>query len=357
MEMKERQLLQANDRLAEKCRDAQLRLRDEINRYVEKNDPAGITKIPELAERAARDYQDPFRRDTETHRNMPGWKDYAKNFSESDGGWSDVKSRLHSEADRIWDAWRSRYEDTTKSENCGDIVRAKENPIAVRALGQLIGNDDIRKGLIKELDVQIKKAYEAIKDVDRRSDDGASQLQDAQDAIREMMRILERLRQAGGEDEGAKRIASDWPDKMKALLESIAALKKLKAGQYLIDRGVEACSRAETELRELIKNEMDNKDDRLEGWTRIDDKAKALGETFKEKLQKAQDYRRDMESWKNDATRWNAAEGRGWADVKSVLNAAAEGPMPTTRRRWRKSTSRASSCPGERNIPKSRRPL
>lgn len=324
-QMKDQQLRQANDRLAEKCRDSQQRLRDEINRFVEKNDPAGITKIPELAERVARDYQDPFKRDTETHRYMADWKDYAKNFSESDGGWNDVRSKLQSEADRIWDAWRSRYEETAKSENCGDIIRAKENPVAVRALGQLVGNDDIRKGLIKELDVQIKKVYESIKDVDRRSDDGASQIQDAQEAVREIMRILDKLRGASGEDDTAKRIADNWPDKLKSLQESLSALKKLKAGQRLIDRGVEACGQAETGLRELIKDEIANRDDRLEGWTRIDEKARALGETFKDKLQRAQEQGRDMESWKNDAVRWNAPDGRGWSDVKSALNAAAEG--------------------------------
>lgn len=107
--------------------------------------------------------------------------------------------------------------------------------------------------------------------------------------------------------------------------EALAALVKLKEWQHVIDHGVDACRQAETELRALIKDEIDSRDDRLEGWTRIDEKARSLGDIFKPKLEKAQAEARDMESWKNDATKWNAPDGHGWPEVKTDINEAAEG--------------------------------
>lgn len=325
--MKEQQLRQGNDRLAEKCLNAVQRLRDDINRFVDKNDPAGITKIPELAEYAARDYREAFKRDVEMDRSMADWSSYAKNFSESDGGWSDVSSKLRSDVDAIWADWHHRYEDEAKSEDCGDLVKGTENPLAVRALAQLVGSDGVRKGLIKELEVQIKKTSDALKDVDRRSDDGSSQLQDAQSAVAEIVNILGRLRQASGEDNVAKNILDAWPDKMGQLKDSIEALRKLKANQHVIDRGVEACGRSETELRELIKDEIDHRDEREEGWTRIDEKAKVWGEIYKAKLEKAEETKRSMVSWESEARRWTAPSGYGWSDVKSQLDDAAKGTL------------------------------
>jgi hypothetical protein len=323
--MKEQQLRQANDRLAEKCANAEQRLRDDINRYVDKNDPAGITKIPELAENAARDYREAFKRDGEMDRSMGDWSSRAKNFSESDGGWSDVTSKLRSDVDAIWADWHHRYEDEAKSEDCGDLVKGTENPLAVRAHAQLVGSDGVRKGLIKDLEVQIKKTSDALKDVDRRTDDASSQLQDAQSAVAEIVNILGRLRQASGEDNVAKNILDSWPDKLAQLKESIEALRKLKANQHVIDRGVEACGRSEAELRDLIKDELDHRDEKEEGWTRIDEKAKAWGEIYKAKLEKAEETKRYMESWKSDAQRFSAPSGYGWSDVKTELNEAAEG--------------------------------
>lgn len=92
-------------------------------------------------------------------------------------------------------------------------------------------------------------------------------------------------------------------------------------------QGLEGWTRiqSETELRELIKKEIDAKDDQLEGWTRIDEKAKSLGETFKDKMQKARDYGRDMEAWKAEAVKWSAPDGYGWPDLRSALVSAAEG--------------------------------
>ncbi len=322
-ESKQRQLQQQNDRLAEKCAEAQHRLRDEINRFVEKNDPAGLYKIPDLAEYAARDYQEPHRKDVETHREMERWKEYARNFSESDGRWSDVRSELHEAANGIWETWRRRHEDTL--DKCKDLIRAKENPIAVEAMKQLSGNKEIRLGLIKELEVQVKNVYSEIKDIDRRSDDGASEIQDAQRAAEEILRLLEKLKYARGEDEDAKRITDYWPDRVKSLQEALSALKKLKAGQHIIDRGVESCTAAETELREFIQKHMDGKDDRVDGWLDIEEKAKQLGDKYKPKLDNAESHRRDMESWRTAAMNWNPPDAYGWPDVKSALNSAAEG--------------------------------
>ncbi len=321
-EQKQAQLKQTDGRLWEKCKDAQNKLRDEVRRYVERNDPAGMQKIPELAERAAYDLRDPLKREDEVHREMERWHDYARRFSETHGRWSDVKGELHDGANDIWEAWKRRREETQKE--CGDLAKGKENPVVVEALKQLAGNDEVRKGLIRAIDVQAKSIYEGIKEVDRRSDDGASQIQEAQRSADEILSLLDKLKYARGEDDQAKRITDYWPDQVKKLREALVALKKLKAGQHVIDAGIEKCTSDERALQEKIRYYVGNKDEHEDGVIEIYQLAKALGETYTAKLRKAEEIRQELERWRDDAKRFDYTEGP-WSNVKSSLHAAADG--------------------------------
>ncbi len=321
-EMKQAQLQQADRRLPEKCKDAQTRLKDEVRRYTDRNDPAGMQKIPELAERAAYDQRDPLKREDETHREMERWYDYARRFSETHGRWSDVKGELHDGANDLWEAWKRKREETQKE--CGDLVKGKENPVVVEAMKQLAGNDEIRKGLIKEIEVQIKNVYEEIKDIDRRSDDGASEIQDAQRAVDEILSRLDKLKYARGEDEQAKRITDSWPDRVKELRESLNALKKLKAWQHVLDTGPEKCARAEEALDRFLKERREKKDQETNGVELVRERAREEGKEFAAKLKLAEEYDGQMQRFRDDAKRFSFSEGP-WSDVRSALHAAAEG--------------------------------
>src|SRR5258705_11355971 len=78
--MKDAYLKQADARLWEKCQDADRKLRDDVTRFVDRNDPQGLEAIPRLAEDAQRQIQGPLGKADETSKQMESWKGYARNF-------------------------------------------------------------------------------------------------------------------------------------------------------------------------------------------------------------------------------------------------------------------------------------
>src|SRR6266540_5132126 len=126
-QMKEAQLKADNVRLTERCADADRGLRTLISGYVDKKDPKGIAAITSEAENVGRIYGEELKKMEETHREMERWKGYARNFSETHGKWSDVKSRLHDSANDTWDRWNRRMEESRYK--CQGVAKRKDNPL------------------------------------------------------------------------------------------------------------------------------------------------------------------------------------------------------------------------------------
>ncbi len=101
-----------------------------ISGYVDKKDPKGIAAITSEAENVGRIYGEELKKMEETHREMERWKGYARNFSETHGKWSDVKSRLHDSANDTWDRWNRRMEESRYK--CQGVAKRKDNPWSQR---------------------------------------------------------------------------------------------------------------------------------------------------------------------------------------------------------------------------------
>jgi hypothetical protein len=157
-DMKEAQLKADNDRLGERCTEADKNFRSLINGYVEKKDKAegrkGLNVIPEEADKIGRSYGEELKKMEEKHREMEGWRSYAKNFSESHQRWSDVKDKLHSGANDTWERWSKRME---AARYCQQLAKGKDNPIVVDALQKLGSQNKQMDDMYKELRAKYKE--------------------------------------------------------------------------------------------------------------------------------------------------------------------------------------------------------
>src|SRR5260370_12093732 len=103
--------------------------------YIEKKDKKGASAIATEAETIGRTYGDELKKMEEIDREMDRWKGYARNFSETHGRWSDVKSNLRDGANDISDRWKRRMEEARYK--CQEIAKGKDNPSVVDALAKL----------------------------------------------------------------------------------------------------------------------------------------------------------------------------------------------------------------------------
>jgi uncharacterized protein YjgD (DUF1641 family) len=319
-QMKAAAVLQNDQRLWEKCQESDRKLRDQIDRYLDKNDPRGLTEIPKLADDAARELESPLRALDETDRNMGGWKDYAKNFSASHRGWGDVTSELRDGADKTFEQWKQRMH--AIHERCDDLARGKQHPYVVKALEKLADSDKARDLLYQKMDQMLEQAASLLADLPGRS--GTSELDSALGLGDQLLSALDTLRSARGEDEKAKKLTDVWPDKVAQYKRSLEALKQAKALQNILDRAPERCQNEERELKSLTDKYLASPDDAEEGVKVITDKAIELGQQYRGRLEAAEQKRNELERYKDDALGFDYDEGK-WRPVKERIAEGANG--------------------------------
>ena len=78
--MKEAQVAQEKDQLAERCKDTTAKFRADLATFVDRKDPNGLNKIPDIAERLGREYGEALSKMEDKHREMDRWKGDARNF-------------------------------------------------------------------------------------------------------------------------------------------------------------------------------------------------------------------------------------------------------------------------------------
>jgi hypothetical protein len=318
--MKDAWLRQADARLWEKCQDADRKLRDDVSRFLDKNDPRGLTEIPRLAEEAQRQLQGPLGKADETHKQMEGWKGYARNFSESDGEWSGVSSELREAADGIWERWKERHEAIHLK--CDDLAKGKYHPFVVAALEKLADSDKSRASLYERLDKSLGEAASYLSGIAGRS--GLSELDNAVGLSDQLLATLETLKNARGEDEKAKRISDAWPDKVKEYRRAVEVLRLAKAQQFVIDRAPEVCKNADAELGALIQKYVGSPELADEGLQVINERAEKLGGEYRGRLEAAEKKREELERYRDEAMRFGFDEG-AWRPVKENLHEGAKG--------------------------------
>ncbi len=150
LKLKNAQLAQEQRGLWKSCGEEDKSLREAAKAYLDPPDPAGLEKIPQLAENAKGRIHDDFARQLGQESDIASAYGDAKRFSVSEGGgWSDVTSRMREGADGTWSKYQAPLQDT--KEKCADLDRGKEHPFIVEALGKLSGASASSKQLLEAI--------------------------------------------------------------------------------------------------------------------------------------------------------------------------------------------------------------
>jgi hypothetical protein len=196
-QMKDAQLRQQEARLMERCTEDDRKLRSTIREYIDRNNPEGVVKIPQLAEELGRPISEELRKMDDINREMERWRDYSRRFSETHGNWSDVKSELHDGANDIWETWKRRREETTYK--CQDLAKQRLHPEVISALEKLAASADSRKRIYEKLEEGLSQMAGFVSTVDQDSD--ASKVSQATSAADRLEEYRQTLDSAKGEDQ------------------------------------------------------------------------------------------------------------------------------------------------------------
>ncbi len=152
-DMKEAQAKQENEKLWERCTEADKNLRYLVQSYLDKkNTPEGrkgVAAIGEEAEKIGRVYADALKLLENQHSQVQRAQSQSRNFSESHLKWSDVKDRLYSGSDEIWSKWTQRV--TEIRQKCSELARGKDSILAADAIAKLGSNTKEVDGRYREL--------------------------------------------------------------------------------------------------------------------------------------------------------------------------------------------------------------
>ncbi|HLL24880.1 MAG TPA: hypothetical protein VK427_22255 [Kofleriaceae bacterium] len=321
-QMKDAQVKADESRLSERCIEADRNLKYFLQGFVEKKDPNGLYKIPDEAEKIGRTYGDELRKMQEVHNEMDRWRGYARNFSDSHGKWSDVKGELHDGVSDIWDRWTRRMEETKYK--CLELAKGKDYEPVKEAMSKLGGFGQARIAIRKKIDEKLQAAAYKLKDLDSRSGDGASEIQDAQRSMDEALGLLSDLKDIQGDDRDSREIADRWPSQARSAKESIDSYKKLKAGQDFLDAHEKECSKELEDLKRFLaeKTGADNKKNPQKAVADIHAKSAELQKKWQAKKDDADKFGRDMASWKEKAASFSFRDGE-WSRLYDALQGSA----------------------------------
>jgi hypothetical protein len=319
-DMKEAQLKQENERLSEKCYEADRNFKAEMNAFVEKKDPNGLNKIPDQADRYQRELGEPYKKMQELHREMERSKGYARNFSETNGYWSDVKDKMYSGVDEIWDRWNRRMEETRYK--CEEIAKGKENAAVKDAIAKLGESNKSRQAIYDRMNGLLDQAASSLSGVAGRT--GTSELDSTIGVSNDVLSSLDALRNARGEEDTAKRISDAWPDKAKELRRSLEVLKLMKQQQFSFDPLPAMCKTAEDELLRTARQYVGDPDDATEGVKIVTAAAEKLANEWRGRLDAADRKVQEQERYQGEAMRFSFDEQK-WRGVKDRVHEGAAG--------------------------------
>ncbi len=185
-----------------KCQELDVKFSSEIDQFIQNKDPRGLDEVPRLAERYERDANSIWKEAESRQRNMDRWKDYAKRFSVSDGGWSQVTRELRTSADEIYQEFEKDFQSTKKS--CENLRKGNDHPLVDKGMKELAAFSKGREQIVKELDGHLRDAAKLLYGIEKDSNDG-----DIKAALRKTSDInsaLGKLKYAKGTDKQANEI-------------------------------------------------------------------------------------------------------------------------------------------------------
>jgi hypothetical protein len=312
LEMKRLHNNQAGWNLTNRCEEAERKLKEECNRYVEHNDPDGLQKLPELVEHLAtpliRELEEEERRKSE----VSNLKSTARDFSESHERWADVRDKLRDGADAVFDRWMRAVEDEHHA--CDELAKGKQHREVEQALSRLGQSSDVRMQLLREMDESLERITGLLRELPERHDE--SGIATAIELGNKVSDSLGRLSSARGKDRKAEEIVNRWPGHVDRYLAAARALQRLKMFQYTLDHASAICSSYGAELLGLVA-----KSDRGAG-RRARERSVKIYEDVLQKLGAADQTTQEVRSLRDEARRLSAEEGR-WRAVSSAVGEAA----------------------------------
>lgn len=136
MKLKSAQLVITQRNLGNACTEETKTLTEAVKPFLSPPDPAGLEKIPQLAEASKGKIHDDYASQLAQESDLTSAYGVAKNFSAS-GDWSNVTSRMREGADGTWTKYAAALKAT--KENCVELDKGKDQAFIVASLGTLTG--------------------------------------------------------------------------------------------------------------------------------------------------------------------------------------------------------------------------
>jgi hypothetical protein len=284
-----------------------------------KDDPRGAEELADLAGSVGRKGEEIMKEAERRLSEVERHRDDVKRFSASDGKWSSVRSYMHYSADAIA---RIHKDDVEKARReCEEVVKREHHKEVAQALGRLANSRTGRSELRKKLDELLVTLSDRINDVQSQS--GTSYVNGAIEISKEIESQLERLKNAQGDDEESKRIASSWPQWTRDLRTSLESLKEMKTNQNRADDGDEKCVSLEKSLQETIRGYVGNPEAHENALKSLPDEADRIGAPIAAGIAKATEVDRQMADWHARAKSFSQSEGN-WSRATSNLKSSAD---------------------------------
>jgi hypothetical protein len=253
-------------------------------------------------------------------------RDDAKNFSVSDGTWSNVTSRVRDGADRTLDQWRRDYEQAKPV--CEEASKGEHTRVIEDALKRLLDSTQGRQIILKQIAEEITDLVKLVDAADRDGDD--ADIKSAERDASDMKSLLDRLKSAQGDDARAREMADKWPGELEKMSAALTALDEEKDYQFIVDRAPERCKATDEQITRAAENL--ERFDPLKGdidsvasaADSLDEITRQAREGLIEALKKATEAKRTITSLRGQAKdRWsaNASELR---PIDEKLNQSAD---------------------------------
>lgn len=308
------------------CEDKARELESKVRTYVERNNPAGTTEIPRLAQEFGRPIAELLERTTRRKDELARLRDNVRYFGESDGRWGAVRSELHAAASEIYDYWLRQADAVQRA--CLDLSRQERNPMIESALAKLASSEQGRQAIYKELTDELSSLQRLVTDVEADSDDGdvKSAERDADDA----KRLIDRLKGAAGEDRKARDMADRWPSELDGMTRALLALDEEKDYQFRVDRAPERCRAEEDKIVRAADTleRLDPEQADVSSVARAADDLEAATTAARtgllEALRKAAEAKREVENLARQASAWSPGPSELRAIDEEIDESAAD---------------------------------
>jgi hypothetical protein len=311
--MKDKQ--DSNSKSRKACEQADEALVKEAKGFAQKLDPAGIDELPRAASDAKR-AAEAVLSDVDRHRrDLEDWKGKVDNFDASDGEWSDVRTKLRVEADRILGLWKDEMREVDAA--CKSIKAGVDHPDVREALSRLRDSAAGRRGMLERLDKLVGELADKIEAVPPAS--SGSALDYPRERLNAIDALLKQLQAASGADAGAKQVASAWPEFVRDARAALDPLQALKAGQHELDDAPNRCRAREKNLDDFI----DRNGKILSGADKIRDYAAELRAPVVFEWSEAGKQMAALQAAHGLVLRFSEHTGR-WTEVTAALRGGAD---------------------------------